>query len=241
MNNAVRQGADGGNVPRQNYIEISDDEASNDDVVAVRGPATPGRQRPAFQRNNMSLSPLPALNDYGSPQLGAALSPPEQDDPAAQADVDMNAFIIEDGDELDVNDPLLAQFMMEGFAREHDEQTARLAEFAFQPPRDQQNEQDPPPMVETRIQCIDQVLAVFPGICRDYVTELHTTVAQSSDFLIAHILDKIDKGTHYPKAKDTQRTRKRKREVDEDEEAARKYGSADRVIPEGPAGLRPYM
>jgi hypothetical protein len=233
MRNAVRRGEDGGNVPLQNYIEISDDEDFNEDAIAVR---TPGRQRLAFQHHAQpELSPSPPPNGNGAPHPGAAPSPIEY------AQADLGAFIIEDGDELDVNDPALAQLMMEAFNREHDQQAARPAQSASQPPPDHQIQRTSPPMLETRIQCIDQVLSVFPEICRDYVGELYTTIAQSSDFLIAHILDKADNGTYYPKAKDTQNKLKRKRELDEDEEAARKYGSADRVIPEGAAGLRPYM
>jgi TRIAD3 protein (E3 ubiquitin-protein ligase RNF216) len=34
---------------------------------------------------------------------------------------------------------------------------------------------------------------------------------------------------------------KRKREVDEDEEAARKYGAPDRIVPAHVGGIRPYM
>ena len=249
MNNVVSRGAGEGNVPPINrkYIEISDDEDSDEDVVAMMGPAAGRRQRPLVQRNNnqaLSSSPPPDANGYDAPQPGdnVAPSPPIQEYPGVHAHADFAAFAIEDGDEFDVNDPYLAQIMEEGFSRERDEQAAHPREPANQLPPNQPNQLPPPFVMDTKAQCIDQVLAVFPGICRDYISELYNTNdAKSSDYLIAHILDKIDKGTPYPKAKDTQKTLKRKREVDEDEEAARKYGSAYRVIPDGPASVRPFM
>ena len=91
-------------------------------------------------------------------------------------------------------------------------------------------QQDIQPSVETRILCIDKVLNIFPDICRDHVSGLYDSISPSSDHLIAHILDRMDQGAHYPKAKQVQSTLKRKREVDEDEVAARKYGSADRAV-----------
>ena len=94
---------------------------------------------------------------------------------------------------------------------------------------------------ETKVECLDNVIAVFPGICQDHVSGLYNSVSKSSERLIAYILDKMDKGAPYPKAKDKQKSLKRKREVDEDEEAARKYGAIDRVMPAGAAGIRPYM
>jgi E3 ubiquitin-protein ligase RNF216 len=65
--------------------------------------------------------------------------------------------------------------------------------------------------------------------------------AKSSERLIAHILDQMDKGILYPKAKDKAKDLKRKRDVDEDEEAARKYGAPDRIVPAHVGGIRPYM
>lgn len=81
---------------------------------------------------------------------------------------------------------------------------------------------------EPKPDCISKVLYVFPEICRDHVSGLYDSVSHASEQLIAHILDKLDKGVSYPKAKDKLRTLKRKREVDEDEEATRKYAGADR-------------
>jgi hypothetical protein len=86
--------------------------------------------------------------------------------------------------------------------------------------------------INFKVECVDDVVAVFPDICRDYVSELYDTgVGAIAEPLIAHILDKMDKGTEYPKAKDKLRSLKRKREVDEDEEAAKEYGRVDRDNP----------
>jgi len=85
-------------------------------------------------------------------------------------------------------------------------------------------------LIRLKVECVDDVLAVFPDICRDYVTELYDIrVGETAEQLIAHILDKLDNGTEYPKAKDKLKTLKRKRDVDEDEEAVNKYGNIDRA------------
>jgi hypothetical protein len=53
-------------------------------------------------------------------------------------------------------------------------------------------------------------------------------VSNQADVLVANILEAMDKGTAYPKSLDTTKRQKRKRELDEDEEAAREYSAADR-------------
>ncbi|CZT51849.1 uncharacterized protein RSE6_13058 [Rhynchosporium secalis] len=95
-------------------------------------------------------------------------------------------------------------------------------------------------IIESRMDCVDSILTVFPGICGEYVSELYESISQSSATLIAHILDKMDKGSAYPSAKEKQQ-KKRKREVDEDTEAARRYGALDRVIPNAPGGIRSFI
>ena len=99
----------------------------------------------------------------------------------------------------------------------------------------------PEEIMETRVDCVDTVVNVFPDICRDYVSELYDKVSQSSERLIAHILDKMDKGSSYPNAKEKQKQLKRKREIDEDAEAARKYGAPDRIMPTTVGGIRSFM
>ncbi|KAG4431417.1 hypothetical protein IFR05_013098 [Cadophora sp. M221] len=96
-------------------------------------------------------------------------------------------------------------------------------------------------IMETRIECVDTILNVFPGICRDYVSELYDSVSRSSERLIAHILDKMDKGSSYPNAKEKLKKLKRKRDVDEDVEAARKYGAPDRIMPTNVGGIRSFI
>ncbi|KAI9741460.1 MAG: hypothetical protein M1818_004266 [Claussenomyces sp. TS43310] len=87
---------------------------------------------------------------------------------------------------------------------------------------------------ETRTQCTDGVLAVFPDICPEYVSKLYDGgVNQVANKLITQILDNMESGTQYPQAKDTLKSLKRKREMDGDEEAANKYGDINR----GPLGI----
>lgn len=86
------------------------------------------------------------------------------------------------------------------------------------------------PKMETKDECIDAVVAVFPEICRDYLTGLYETVSESSGALIAHLLDKAESGSSYPKAKEVQKVLKRKRVLTEEEEAIQKYESADRLV-----------
>ncbi|TVY17548.1 E3 ubiquitin-protein ligase [Lachnellula arida] len=90
---------------------------------------------------------------------------------------------------------------------------------------------EPVPQLETEAQCIAAVLGLFPDICLDHVSELWNKVSRSSDRLIEYILDKMEKNTPYPKAKDKQKTLKRKREVDEDEAAELKYGAPSHAAP----------
>lgn len=99
----------------------------------------------------------------------------------------------------------------------------------------------PEGIMESRIECVDTIVNVFPDICRDHVSELYDTVFKSSQRLIAHILDNMDKGSSYPNAKEKQKDLKRKREVDIDAEAARKYGAPDRVMSTAVGGIRSYM
>ncbi|RDW69747.1 hypothetical protein BP6252_08767 [Coleophoma cylindrospora] len=79
------------------------------------------------------------------------------------------------------------------------------------------------PKVQTKAACIDTVAAVFPGICLDYVEGIYHSVSHDSEQLIAHILDQAENGEKWPKAKDMQKILKRKREVNEEDDAIRKY------------------
>lgn len=64
-------------------------------------------------------------------------------------------------------------------------------------------------------ECVQIVADVFPGICFDHVSELYNKIAKSSERLIAYILDQMESGILYPKAKDKAKDLKRKRAVDE--------------------------
>ncbi|TVY80943.1 E3 ubiquitin-protein ligase [Lachnellula suecica] len=96
------------------------------------------------------------------------------------------------------------------------------------------------PQGETLDECVAQIMVIFPDVCPDHVSELFNTVSHSSDRIMAFMLDKMEKGSPYPKANDKQKTLKRKRAVSEDEAAALKYGAADRAGPINMA-LRNYI
>ena len=234
-----------GLIARHEVIEIPDDD-EDDDVVAVRNPvAVPFRKRsqnlheaPAPQPNlqDVAVEPMPGPNGNSDPIREA--SPPS---PQPWEYFDLEDYNFEDDYDLGNyfnDDEMLAQEMMVDVGRAS---PAGLHQPAVATPSGNQQIQEPMPNLETRVQCVDMVLIVFPGICRDYVSELYDSVSPSSDRLIAHILDNMDKGTGYPRAKDLQKTLKRKRDFDEDEEAARIYGATDRVIPATIGGIRPYM
>ena len=77
----------------------------------------------------------------------------------------------------------------------------------------------------SRVECVNDVAAVFPDICRNFVSELlDSGVGATAEPLIAHILDDMERGVKYPKARDKARRLK----IDEDEEATKEYGRADR-------------
>lgn len=88
-------------------------------------------------------------------------------------------------------------------------------------PAEQQD--DDLPEAQLKVACIDTVAAVFPGICLNHIEEIYQSISQDSEQVIAHILDKEEQGEPWPKARATQRLLKRKRELNEEEEAIRKY------------------
>ncbi|RDW80872.1 hypothetical protein BP5796_05570 [Coleophoma crateriformis] len=88
-------------------------------------------------------------------------------------------------------------------------------------PREQQEVISP--KVQTKAACIDTVAAMFPGICLNYAEGIFHSISHDSEQLIAHILDQAENGEKWPKAKDMQKLLKRKREVNEEDEAIRKY------------------
>ncbi|RFU32068.1 hypothetical protein B7463_g4246, partial [Scytalidium lignicola] len=81
---------------------------------------------------------------------------------------------------------------------------------------------------QTRARGVDQVVAIFSGICRDYVSDLwDQSDVKNPEALIEVILERGS----YPKAKDVEKDLKRKRAIDPDEEAAKNYTAADRRVP----------
>lgn len=141
--------------------------------------------------------------------------------------------IFHDFDDFDIQDPGLERAIIEQYNNEAQIRAAANPnnEPNGGPAANQQENHRPEPLHETRDMCVNQLKAVFPGICLKYVSELYDTISQSSDALVAHILDKLEKGTSYPSTKEIEKSLKRKRVLDEDEEAIKKYGAVDRVLP----------
>lgn len=140
-------------------------------------------------------------------ELGAALRRFGQREP------DWREFLEDDGSNTDNHDT----------GRVHARGSGQIKLEDLAPPN------SPHALIDHKVECVDNVLAVFPDICRDYVSELYNGgFGEVAEQLVAHILDKLDNGSDYPKAKDKLKSLKRKRVVDEDEEAANKYGSIDR-------------
>ena len=232
---------------------ISDDENSESDFAdfEIASPS-PDAPAPTPLQPGQQNEPLP-------PQPGslAPLNPPNplQDENLVNANnwedvVDVNGINGFDGfDDMDIRDPELERVMMESYNLE-----ARIGQSVVVPYRNgaplpsrqngepsghNQENMRPIPSLQPRAECVDLVMSVFPGICRDYVSNLYNTTSQSSDVLIALILDRMDKGGVYPNAKkELEKSLKRKRQLDEDEKAARKYGAVDRIMP---PRNRPFM
>lgn len=143
--------------------------------------------------------------------------------------------VFHDFDDFDIQDPGLERAMIEQYNNIAQLRAAANPNYRPNggPAANQQENLRPERVQETRAKCVDQLEVVFPGICLKYVSELYDTVSQTSDALIAHILDKLEKGTSYPSSKEMEKSLKRKRELDEDEEAIKKYGAMDRILPGG--------
>jgi len=90
----------------------------------------------------------------------------------------------------------------------------------------QVNVKSEPPGTATKNQCMDTIVELFPDICRVYLSELYDTISVDQEQLVTHILDTDS----YPKAKDVQKSLKRKRAMDADEEAVKKYTATNREV-----------
>ncbi|ESZ90583.1 hypothetical protein SBOR_9034 [Sclerotinia borealis F-4128] len=238
-----------------NYIEISDssddDDEDADSQLLLQRPI----QRPAILRlpNNQPIALFGAndQNDFNLPYPAIPLPRLQDNQPAAAAvhkDYMNNAPIVKtekvmtqwDGWMDGANDEDVDRMLWEDHAlRAELNRSSNLYPPQSAAPSDldqttQQAARNPPQSImEPEVDCINAVVAVFPEICRDHVADLYKSVSSSSDRLIAHILDEADTGSSYPKAKDTQKSLKRKRERSEEEEAKEKYEAAGRVV--GPA------
>jgi hypothetical protein len=128
-------------------------------------------------------------------------------------------------DALDIQDPELARLMEEEF---NAQMGLRQPENDVLSVSSQQAAGQSQPTTESKDTCLNMVLIVFPDICPRHVTNLYDTISKHGERVIAHILENMDGGMPYPKAKDTKKPLKRKRELDEDEEATLKYDSPGR-------------
>lgn len=226
---------------QREIIEISDSSDVEDDEYAVKSPQVPGRQPQPLQLQYHHPSPFLGANNQMNkfnpalPPYDPLPSPPDMMSPNPikneEPGVDWNYWTADD-QEVD-------RLMWEHFARPvHDQAWNRSSSSApssesHQPMRQAPGENPNQPAIETKDECIQAVVAVFPKICLDHVAELYATISSSSDRLVAHILDKIDTGNPYPIAKDVKKNNKRKRVLNEEEEAQQKYEAVGRVI--GPA------
>lgn len=80
-----------------------------------------------------------------------------------------------------------------------------------------------------KVDTISQVVALLPDICRVYVAKLFDQNLNSAEAIINHVMEQVEAGKQYTKAEDMQKSLKRKRVINEEEEAVKKYGSMDRV------------
>lgn len=215
---------------------IYDDDPSDDPFDEdIFYPAPEQRSRANIAPDiNGYAAPAPQAIHQAPPHRPLAFNPPPQmpDQPANPfgAAYVMGDFILDD------------DFDDENFARAYEQLSQPPVPQApaphaepiarFQPQAQAQVPAlEPVPQLETEDDCIAAVLGLFPDICPDHVSELWSKVARSSDRLIAHILDKMEKSSPYPKAKDKQKTLKRKREIDEDAAAELKYGAPGHAAP----------
>lgn len=214
---------------------VSDEE---DDHHASPFNASPSPALPApFMAQQGNLPPLQLMNP------GPAPNPPQPHPhrPIHQElangvylpDIMVNqheADQFQDFDDFDIRDAELERAMFEQY---HNELQRRPADPEKNGGPSCQNRENAPSVAApvSKATSLEQVMAVFPGICQNYVSTLYDTVSPTSDGLIAHILDKMEKGDSYPSAKEVEKSLKRKRTLDEDEAAAKKYGAADRIMP----------
>ena len=128
-------------------------------------------------------------------------------------------------DALDIRDADLPYLLEEQL---NAEMAARSRDEGDHPVISEQAIGQPPAAVDPKDECLSKVKTVFPDICVKHVSDMYDTMSHEADMIVAHILENMDEGIPYPKARDAKKTLKRKRELDEDEEAALKYDAVDR-------------
>lgn len=136
---------------------------------------------------------------------------------------------------LDPNDPDLKRHIE---ARIRADLEAQSEGHGDQIALNDEQEIDSTPAVNLKDECFAKVQLVLPDISLDHVSTLFDTVSNQPEWIIAHVLENVDNGTPYPTAPDANKILKRKRELDEDEEAALKYGTVDRTDLVGTGLLR---
>lgn len=236
-------------IPQPMQQQYQRDISSSPDFQAARVARAPRDSlSPPFRyREQFAMAAPPARyqNLYDSDDDSDSPVPVSRPAPDAKAASNARQGIMGDYvQDEEFDEAMMAQIMGQFGEVEQNANAAALQE-GFQPPANARSaaRADEVIAVESREECIENVIMLFPGICEEYVEEIYNTVSKSSDRLIAYILDKIEKGTSYPSARDKLKVLKRKRDLDEDEEAVRKYGGLDRVIPAlgAGSGVRPLM
>lgn len=180
-----------------------------------REPSSPSARGPGASRVVRPAAPVPAHS------VNPTLLQPDINMEGDEMNFDnFDAF-----DPLDIRDAAVAQIMEEEFLAQ---MVARGRDDNEPLPPNQQAIYLAPGVANTKEEAIDKVLAVFPDMYSGHVHNLYDKISPDPDRIIAHILEDMDSGKSYPKAKDAENLRKRKRELDQDEEAALKYSAADR-------------
>jgi hypothetical protein len=223
------------------YIEISSssssfDSSEDEDLEQPEPRINPRVQQQLSSEVDSRRQPSSPLTpdqmaDPGNPPAGPSREPGaasilgQQNPSVAHEEASANNNNFNNFDDLDIQDVELARIMEEQFRAEI---AARHRDDSNQPPPGYQVDEERLAGIDLKAVCLGQVQAVFPDICIQHISVLYSTVSNQADVLVANILEAMDKGTAYPKSLDTTKRQKRKRELDEDEEAAREYSAADR-------------
>lgn len=204
-------------------VSSGSDHNSSSDSSGLQFISVPSSPQPEMSEDGYaSPMPQPSGNNIWAQEPPAHAADAIDNHRAAnQREPDWRMFLIDDDDDSIIADLEMAeQLTVPGHGHKNSSRSI---------PRVRPIPRFSPPPIDVKQDCIEDVLTVFPDICRDYVTELYESgIGEIAELLVAHILDKLDGGMEYPKAKDKLKNLKRKREVDADEEAAKEYGNIDR-------------